>query len=277
MFIKNILSPFRFDLQLFAGDGSESGSSDTWDFEDNHGRTYTLPVSMKQGDAEIPLKELFGHAIAKERKNTRTTIETQFKGTVDKVKEYEDKITTLTAQIEELQTKGGGDKKTNEEITRLQKKLDDEKKRLEGESSSNFALFKNEKITNEVLRAMTGYELNNMEDTAELFMRKAKVELVKDEDGKFKTVVKITLPDDKGEYRDYELSPKDAFKKWIELQSNAYLLKNKMTPGGGGRRGAGASGADGKLIYSREELRDPKIQKEYYAKMREGIPVSIQQ
>lgn len=231
-----------------------------------------VPLPKKVGD--VDLQALIGQTIGKSYQNAKKEVETKYNPQLEQLKQA---IQSKDATLEELQRKVQEFEEASlSEKERFQKQIEREKnsylKQLDETSkkAEQFqSYFKNEKMNNEIYSAFSGFELVNPEQTMILLKTIGKAD-VKEIDGTFKTVLTINI-DGVNE----ELTPKEAVAKWLALPENAHHLRNNLKPGGGTSTNGGRKSADGTINYTRSQLSNPQIRKEYTEKLRRNEPVNI--
>lgn len=244
----------------------------TFSIKDGTGKEYSIPEVVKSGDTDVNLKELFSIAIGREKSSARKQIK-QYESQIQELQHQMDEI--VSTKDEELMSKLPEKDRT---IRELQKQLDTINKNLSNkdqELSSLFGDFRSERIQREAFNAFSDYDLHNQSQTLKIFMSEADVKFEKDENSKYNTIVSMELPDNKGDTQVYSGGIKDVFSKWIALDSNAYLLRNSLDPGSGSLKTKTKTPSSNKLVFTREEMRNPEYAKDYRAKMKAGVEVRI--
>jgi len=265
----------KINLQLFPEDGA-SGVIETFEWQDPHtNEKHLLPTKVKAGDKEIDIKTAIGHMNSGIRKVLQNEIT---KKSEAKYQELQTMLNDKNITVEQLQTKLQeieDSKLSMEEQIKNQSKREIQKandfaKSKEQEAITNYNLFQETKIDNDIYTAFSGFSLSNAEDTKLLIRQKGNAKVIKDEaSGQFKTVLTFNVD---GEAK--ELTPKEAVELYLADPNNSHHLKNNLRAGGGSTNGGKAT-KDGKIGYTRSSLNDPTTRAEYHAKMKNGEPVTI--
>jgi len=212
----------------------ETQEQETFEFVNNHGKAIVIPKVIKSGDQDINIQEILGHAIAKERKQTKEKVTSEYSKYVDELNQYKADYETTATRLKEIEEKDLSQK--DKEILELKRQVEGftkKQKEFEDKASQNFEQFKNERIKGDVLSSFSGYELHNLNHAFNQFKADTKIDFEQDQEGNYKTIVSATLPNEEGAFETVTGTPQEVFSKWIALESNSYLLKNSLKPGGG--------------------------------------------
>ena len=257
-------------------DMNQEVQEETFEFMDNHGTKYDVPKVIKYGDSEIPIQVLIGSAISKSRKETQSKVESKYADVIKEMNAIKGEYEDTKSKLEEIENKNNPE--TNTEVIKLRKDLErfqKEKEVKEKEAQNNLEKYKKERINGEFHKGLTGYDLYNYDQATKIFMNDVDIEYL-EEDGSSKIKVRANLPTDSGDFQEIEGNVKEVFGKWIGLPSNSYLLKNTLNPGGGTTKTGATRTGNGSLVYKRSQLSsNPEVRKEYNAKRKEGLDVSI--
>jgi len=266
----------KINLQLFAdGDTDTDKSADIFEWEDPYTKeTLRLPAKVKVGEKEIDMRITMGHMNGSIRKLVKSEESRKSEG---KLKELQDLIASkeltqseLHAKIQEYEdSKLTIEEQFKKSSQREIEKYDKLAKTAQAESAQNFNLFQETKIDNDIYAAFGGFSLSNIEDTKLLIRQKGQAKVVKEADGRYKTVLSFIVD---GEQK--ELSPKEAVDFYLSDPANSHHLKNNLKAGGGSTNG-GKTTADGKTAYTRASLQNEATRKEYTEKMMKGEAVAI--
>jgi len=132
-------------------------------------------------------------------------------------------------------------------------------------------LFQDTKISNDLLSAMSGYELNNQKQAMQLLRMEGQAKTIQGEDGSYKTVV--TLQNEHGE--PVEMSPAEAVQRYFAMPENMHHLKKNIQAGSGSSQ-HGSVDNNGNSVYSRSSIQsDPKVRAEYSKKIMSGEQVIL--
>lgn len=267
--------PIKINLQLFPEEPT-SGAIETFEWEDPHTHEKILmPEKVKVGDKEINIREKIGHMNSGIRKVLQNEIT---KKSEAKYQELQTMLNDKNITVEQLQSKiqeFEESKMSMEEQIKAQSKREIDMannfaKTKEQEAITNYNLFQETKIDNDIYGAFSGFSLSNAEDTKLLIRQKGNAKVVKDETtGQFKTVLTFNVD---GEAK--ELTPKEAVELYLADPNNSHHLKNNLRAGGGSVSGGKAT-KDGKIGYTRSSMNDPATRAEYNAKNKKGEPVAI--
>lgn len=241
-----------------------------FEFKDPVNRqTVELPKTIDGVD----LQELIGHAISKTRKETKEQIEKRYQPLMSEAEKYRTQSEELEAELQKLTDQNMSvDDIRKRDAEKWSKKLQD----IEKKADHNWNLFRQNQIENDLYKAMAGHDLCNAQQTMMLLKSLGNPDLVED-DGKYRTVMKMALPDESGTIVEQELDPGDAFKKWINLEENRHLLKNNLRSGGGSNNLR--TGGDSQPItsFSREELgKNPEARKAFLQRIKSGESINIE-
>ena len=236
----------KFDLQLFGGGGE--GEPEMVEVSD--------PVTGQKVQIPKDAEALIGHQLSNERKIAREKIKEEYKPVIEKVEKLEKESGVKNEELEKLkemqmtedEKRTKNDRERINQITDLTKDRDFWKRQYE-----------EMKKMIDIHESFGDAELFNPGQIAILFSNegKARIEEIKDSQGKatgeFKTFVKISVPDEKGNMIEMEGTPKDLFPKWINLPQNLHHQKNTLVPGGGTRTPGGPKPPVGELEKQLEE------------------------
>jgi hypothetical protein len=247
-------------------DGLSDDSLEIFEFMDPVTRkTVDLPKTIDGVD----LKSLLGHVISSHRNETKKKIAKL----ESDVENYRVKAEELESELQEISDKNMTD---DDKRKREEDKLTRQLQELESRADNNWNLFKQNQIENDLYKAMAGHDLCNAQQTMMLLKSLGSPDIV-DEEGRYKTVLKMTLPDESGEITEQELEPAEAFKKWISLEENRHLLKNNLRAGGGSNNVR--TGGDSQPItsFTREDLaNNPEARKALLQRIKKGESLNIE-
>lgn len=236
---------------------------DKFQFTFNDGRAVELPKTLEVNGAQVDLSEIINHAGNASRQRTKTDYEAKLRVKDGELSALKGEYEALTAQLTEFQDKSLPAKdKALKDLEAKIKSFEAKQAEADAKVKAAFDKFRAERVNNDILRAVnaSGVEFHNAKHAVDHFLSDVEVELV-EENENYATKVSATLPNAKGEFEAVTGKPEEVFGKWVSLESNAYLVKNKLTPGGGTSKG-GASGDS--LTFSQAALgRDPEARKAF--------------
>lgn len=253
-----------------AGDSGDGQGQDTFNFKDPQTHTdHKLP--KKVGD--VDLQVMIGHIIGKSNREAEKKAETKYKGLVEKIQsESSSQFSELQAKVEELEMEKlteqeKAEKLAEKKVSEAQKKSDEHKFYAE----TNWQLFKENKIDNDIISALGKHDLYNPAQTRMVLKQMGEADIVQD-NGSYRTTLKLNID---GEVK--EMTPKEAGEYFLAQPENAHHLKNNLRSGGGTNQGgnSGRMGTDGTIHYTRTSLKDEKVRAEYNKKLRDREPVQI--
>lgn len=178
---------------------------------------------------------------AKGKKETKT----KYDPVVNEAEKLRGENGELSTALDDLQTanmnaKDKADHEHRKELSAMQKKLD--------ASAEWKTRFKDNRKQNDIMNALSAYNLNNARQTMASIMTEGKVE-VQEIDGNFITEITMNLPDENGILKEMKLTPAEAVKLWLDQPGNLYHLINSLNPGGGSQ-----GTANGKKLNEKEKL-----------------------
>ncbi|TGK12851.1 hypothetical protein [Leptospira stimsonii] len=133
-------------------------------------------------------------------------------------------------------------------------------------------LFYENAIQTALNSALSGHDLYDTEQTAQLLRVYGQPKLVEDPtNGSYKIVLNMDF--DGNGVQEYD--PKEGAAKWLGLPKNANLLKNNLNPGAGTSTKTGQLRTDGTVTYKRADLQKPEVRKERAEKIKAGVAVTI--
>ena len=256
------------------GTGGTGGANDvtTFEFTDpQNGSKHNLPVDV----GGVNIQEMIGHVIGKSRTEAKKALE----------KEYQDKYSPILSEVEKLkgtnseldeklrvfeEEKLSVEERAKAQADRQIKKFQDETLAAVTASEKNWGLFANNLVETEILKAFSGFDLTN-QNQAMILLKQSGQPKVVDTEGVYSVAMHMLKEDEV-----VEVSVKDAVASWLAQSENMHFLKNNLIPGSGsGGSNTGKLNTDGATEYTREQLCDPKIRKEYLEKVEAGESVQI--
>lgn len=270
--LKNFI---KFDKDDGAGGGGDTDPAKNTQDPPKDGDTFKFkdPANYKEIDLPksingINLEELLGHVISKSRQDT----EKKYKQLVDAAKEEQTgEFKKLQEKIQQLEDERLSAEDRVKVVAEREKKTWETKMTdLQGKADRNWYLFQENKITNDIYSAFTGFDLYNPEQTMMILRTLGKAKLV-EENNNFYTKVSFNF-----DGQDEEFSPREAVQKFLARPENAHHLKNNLKSGNGTSTNGARKAADGSIVFTRSQLNsDPRAMKEYSEKMRKGEDVRI--
>lgn len=218
----------------------------------------------------INLQEGLGQVIGRSRSEAKKEFEktaSELRELLQKkditIEEFGQKLQQI--EDEKLTTEERIKKETSREVEKLRKELE----KVSGESKSHLDKYKNTRIENEILSAISKHQVVNASQLSILLRAAGAADLAAEENGVDKVILKMKI---NGE--EQVLSPADAVEKFLAMPENMHHLKNNLRSGGGSTAG-GNKRPDGTISYTRDQLRDPAVRKEAYEKMARGEKVDL--
>ena len=251
----------------------------------NGGQPQTPPV--QDTPPEMPLvdyKDPKTGAVYKIPKGAMDAFNTQFKlartsaeGETKKkyesiLAEYQQKTISLeemTAKIQQMEEANLSEsERLKKELERTTKAKEQELKTFKEQSDKNFSLFKNHKIENDLISAVTsignGIEVVNPSQLALLLKTVGNADLV-EENGNYLTKISLTVD---GET--VTMSPKEAVQKFLSIPENFHHIKNNLKSGGGSTSAGVRQNGTGQSVFSRSELQDGNKRKAMLDSYKQG-------
>lgn len=229
------------------GEGGQGGEPKLVDFVDPvNGKTLKIPAE---------LQSVIGHVMSK----TRTDTEGKYKPMLEALEKEAGEGSQAKQELEKLRLEAMSAEERAQENAK-QKIRENEKLTKAAQEEGAFwkSKFEESTIKTDIMSSFGDSKLCNSEQTAILFQIEghAEVKPVLDDDGKptksYETRMTLLLEDKDGKPEKVEGTPKELFKRWIQLERNSHHLLNTMPAGSGSRSGGThKSGAD----YS--EIKDP--------------------
>lgn len=180
-----------------------------------------LPATIGEGENAIETKGLIEGIIAKSRTEQRGALTKQ-------VQEYEAKLADYEETRQRLEALEGSTMTAQERLKREQETRQKEIEKHKSEAMHYKQMLHSEKLSNALYKQVSqNPEIFNAEQAAKLFQAECSPRLIEDGD-ELKSVAVLD---------GQELALSEAFSKWIAKDSNANLLKNKLSPGGGSTGG----------------------------------------
>jgi Skp family chaperone for outer membrane proteins len=236
-------------------------------FTFNDGRAVELPKIFEVNGAQVDLSEIINHAGNASRQRTKTDYEAKLRAKDGELATLKGEYETLTAQLTEFQDKSLPAKdKALKDLEAKLKQFETKQSEADAKAKAAFDKFRAERVNNDILRAVnaSGVEFHNPKHAVDHFLSDVRVELG-EENENYTTKVSATLPNTKGEFENVTGKPEEVFGKWVALESNAYLVKNKLAPGGGTTKG----GATGGLVFRKSEVGSiPEVTKAFNEALR---------
>lgn len=251
-----------FDLQRFAeGDGEDGEGGGKGDPQKTMVFVEKIdPVTKKSVRIPSELEPILGHFIS----STRNEVEGRFKPMLEKLEGDTSELSQIKEEYEKLkQANMTAEERAQENARRV---IDEEKKKAKTaieERDTWKSRFEKGTIVNDIYKSFGNTQLCNPSQTAMIIENegKARVEEVKTEEGKptgeFVTIVTLTLQDKNGNPEQVEGPVSALFKRWIELERNAYHVVSQAVPGSGskGSRMYGGGNVDYSKFSPVERLR----------------------
>jgi len=180
-----------------------------------------LPEKIGEGESAIETKGLIEAIIGKSRAEHRGEL-------TRKIQEYETRLgdyEETKRQLEELET---ANMTAAQKAQRDAERTANETKKWQTQAQELQNALHSERLDNALYKMVgSNPEIFNADQTMKLFKAEASPRLI-DDNGNLKPVAVLD---------GQELDMSEAFKKWIAKETNANLLKNKLTPGGGSNGG----------------------------------------
>lgn len=169
-----------------------------------------------------------------------------------------EELTALKAKTEELEASlRTKEEQAAFELNKTKKEADEATKRLTGDRDQWRTRYTDAEISRAITDAASTHQAFNPSQV--LAMLKPTTRLV-EENGRFNVKVKLTVPNDKGEQVELDLTPNDAVKRMTEMtETYGNLFRNTKSGGTGGSNTSG-----GTKLSLAELARNPEL----YRKMR---------
>lgn len=206
-------------------------------------------------------------------KLARTSAEGETKKKYESIlAEYQQKTISLeemTAKIQQMEEANLSEsERLKKELERTNKTKELELKTTKELADKNFSLFKNHKIENDLISAVTstgnGIEVVNPAQLALLLKTIGNADLI-EENGSYVTKISLTID---GE--NVTMSPKEAVQKFLSIPENFHHIKNNLKSGGGSTSAGVRQNGTGQSVFSRGELQDANKRKAMLDSYKQG-------
>lgn len=188
-------------------------------------KTIDFPATIGTGENAVSTKAIIEGIIAESRTEARG-------GLTQKLKEYESQLSDYEETKARLAELEGSTMTAEQRLKKEQDRAQAEIKKREELAAKYRSELHSEKLQNALFKEVSkNPEIYNAEQAMRLFQAECAPELVESDDG-YQIVANLD---------GNKIALSESFQKWISKESNANLLKNKLTPGGGssgGQRGA---------------------------------------
>lgn len=239
---------------------------------------FTDPVTKEVHKIPESQRKLHGHMIS----NARSQAEDKYKPLLTEIKTKHSEMLTkhdaLRDKVTGLEEANmTADERASAAVDREKKESKEREGKLKKERDESQGLFQSHKKDTDIMKALGKYELYDANQARILLSSKGKPTIVKDEaTGVYKTVLKLSLPDESGKMVEQELSPEEAAEKFLALPESSNLLRTNLRPGGGTKQTGGKLGTDGAIVYSDTDLEDSKKFDEFSKQVRNKEEVRIE-
>lgn len=265
----------RLNNIFYAADGADGGGGEG---EGDNFVVMTDPLTQQPVKIPKELESFIGHVATSNRKAGKASIKNDLEGVNEQLEEAKAELLDLRGKMKNA---GAGDKQVENIKAEYEKMIGDLKKNNDTKSAEADkwrSQFEEYKVLSDINSALSGYDLFNAQQTVDLIRTQGKAKLHEKIDlatgagtGQFETKLTLTLPDESGAMRPVELGAGDAIKKFFAVESNAFHLKNKLTPGGGSTGSNLNNGGVGKITRGAFDRMTP-IQKEQTIK--QGVQIT---
>lgn len=252
--------------EVIEGQGQQAAPAETFAFKIGD-KELQLPKTV----GEINLQEAIGQVIGRSRSEakreydkTATELRTLIQNKDTTLKDLQEKLEQM--ELDKMSVEERAKAEVSRELDKLRKEIE----KYQGESKSAVDKYRNEKIENQIMAAISRHpDVNNPQQVALLLRTIGAPDVVADQEKGFdKVVLKLQID---GAMQ--ELSPAEAVDKFLGMPENGHFLKNNLRSGGGSGAG-GRKLPDGTIQYTEEQLRDPNVRKEMLEKIKRGEKVS---